>query len=52
VCSSDLLPLAGRSFQSKQLASVGDSEIGQIIGEYTLEMMNENAHGVISGLAA
>jgi len=29
----NVLPLAGRSFQSKQLASVGDSEIGQIIGE-------------------
>lgn len=47
-----VLPLAGRSFQFKRLASSGDSEVGQVIGEYTLELMNENAHGVITGLAA
>ena len=47
-----VLPLAGRSFHFKRLASSGDSEVGQVIGEYTLELMNENAHGVISGLAA
>jgi len=45
-----VLPLAGRSFQFKRLAAGGDSESGQVIGEYTLEMRNENAHGVISGL--
>ncbi len=48
----DVLPLSGRSFHFKQLASGGDSEIGQLIGEYTLEMRNENAHGVIRGLGA
>ena len=48
----NVLPLAGRSFQFKRLASNGDSEVGQVIGEYTLEVMNENAHGVVRGLAA
>lgn len=47
----DVLPLNGRSFHYKPLASSGDSEVGQLIGEYTLEMRNENAHGVITGLA-
>lgn len=47
----DVLPLAGRSFHFKKLASHGDSEAGQVIGEYTLEFRNENAHGVITGLA-
>ena len=27
----------------------GDRESGQLIGEYTLELRNENAHGMISG---
>lgn len=49
---ASVLPLAGRSFAFKRLASSGDSEVGQVIGEYTLELMNENAHGVIRGLAA
>lgn len=44
-------PLQGRSFHYKPLAATGDSIAGQVIGEYTLEMKNENAHGVISGLA-
>ena len=46
----DALPLAGRSFQFKPLASQGDREMGQLIGEYTLETRNENAHGVITNL--
>lgn len=46
----DVLPLAGRSFQYRPLAAVGDRETGQLIGEYTLELRNENAHGVIRGL--
>lgn len=44
----DVLPLAGRSFQFKKLASTGDSETGMVLGEYTLEMRNESAHGLIS----
>lgn len=46
----DVLPLAGRSFHYKPLSSRGDSEVGELIGEYTLEMRNENAHGVLQGL--
>jgi len=48
----DVLPLAGRSFQYKPLAATGDSESGQVLGEYTLEMRNENAHGLIRNLAS
>lgn len=47
-----VLPLVNRSFQFKKLASAGDSEIGQLIGEYTLELRNESAHGLIRGLAS
>ena len=45
-----VLPLQGRSFHYKPLAATGDSVTGQVIGEYTLEFKNENAHGVLSGL--
>jgi len=48
---ASVLPLAARSFQFKRLASVGDAEVGQVVGEYTLELMNEAAHGVIRSLA-
>src|SRR5438105_5877563 len=47
----DVLPLAGRSFHFRPLASTGDRDSGQMIGEYTLELRNENAHGYISGLS-
>ncbi len=47
----EVLPLAGRSFHFKPLASGGDYECGQIIGEYTLEMRNEEAHGCLRGLS-
>ena len=47
----DVLPLTGRSFHYKPLAATGDSEMGQVIGEYTLELRNENAHGLIRNLA-
>lgn len=46
-----VLPLAFRSFHYKPLAATGDSEVGMVLGEYTLEMLNENAHGLIRGLA-
>lgn len=46
-----VLPLASRSFHFKPLAPVGDYECGQLIGEYTLEMKNEMAHGFIRGLS-
>ncbi len=46
-----VMPLQGRSFHYQPLASTGDAISGQVVGEYTLEFKNENAHGVISGLA-
>jgi hypothetical protein len=46
-----VLPLAGRSFQYRPLAATGDFEKGQVLGEYTLELRNEAAHGIIRGLA-
>ena len=45
-----VMPMQGRSFQFKPLAATGDSISGQVLGEYTIEFKNENAHGVISGL--
>jgi hypothetical protein len=47
----EVVPLSARSFHYKPLATTGDRESGQLIGEYTLEMRNENAHGMINGLA-
>ena len=46
-----VLPLSGRSFGFKPLAATGDASAGQVLGEYTLEFKNENAHGLIRGLA-
>ena len=46
----NVLPLAGRSFHFKPLASGGDYECGELIGEYTLELRNEAAHGIVRGL--
>jgi hypothetical protein len=48
----NVLPLAGRSFHFKPLASSGDYECGELIGEYTLELKNEAAHGLIRGLSS
>jgi hypothetical protein len=45
-----VMPLSGRSFHFKPLAATGDSDAGQIIGEYTLEFRNENAHAVLNAL--
>jgi len=47
----NVLPLASRSFHYKPLAASGDYEAGEIIGEYTTEIRNESAHGIITGLA-
>jgi hypothetical protein len=46
-----VLPLAGRSFHFKPLASSGDYECGELIGEYTLELRNQAAHGLIRDLS-
>ncbi len=45
-----VLPLAGRSFYFKPLASSGDYECGELIGEYNVELKNEVAHGLIRDL--
>jgi hypothetical protein len=45
-----VMPLAGRSFHYKPLAATGDFVKGELIGEYTLELRNEAAHGVIRQL--
>ncbi|MHC4361535.1 MAG: SU10 major capsid protein [Planctomycetota bacterium] len=47
----NVLPLAGRSFHFKPLASGGDYECGELIGEYTAELKNEAAHGLIRDLS-
>ena len=47
----NVLPMAGRSFHFKPLASGGDYECGELIGEYTLELKNEAAHGLIRDLS-
>jgi hypothetical protein len=46
-----VMPLVGRSFGFKPLAATGDRQSGQVLGEYTLELKNENAHGLVSALA-
>jgi hypothetical protein len=47
----NVLPLSGRSFHFKPLASSGDYECGELIGEYTVELKNEAAHGIIRDLS-
>lgn len=46
-----VLPLTGHSFHFKPLTSANNHECGELIGEYTLELKNEAAHGLIHGLA-
>lgn len=46
----DVMPLSGRSFHFRKLAATGDADAGQVIGEYTLEFRNENAHALLRGL--
>lgn len=46
-----VLPLKGRSFFHKKLGDTGDNTMGQLIGEYTLELRNEAAHMRAYGLA-
>lgn len=45
-----VLPLSGRSFHYKPLAVTGDRDAGLLVGEYTVECMNENAHAIVRGL--
>ncbi|MFC1676907.1 DUF5309 family protein [Planctomycetota bacterium] len=46
----NVVPLAGRNFHFKPLSSGGDYECGELIGEYTVELKNEAAHGVLRDL--
>jgi len=46
-----VVPLAGRSFQYRSLAATGDFTSGHVLGEYTLELRNPLAHGIIRGLS-
>jgi len=46
-----VVPLKSRSFQYEGLSKGGDYARGQIVGEYTLELRNENGHGMMQGLA-
>jgi hypothetical protein len=43
-------PLQGRRFAMEKLAKTGDSDEAQIIGEYTCEFRNPEAHYRITGL--
>ncbi len=45
-----VVPLKGRSFQYEELSKGGDYVRGQVVGEYSLELRNENAHGMMNGL--
>lgn len=47
----EVMPLKGRSFHFKPLAATGDAASGMLVGEYTTEFRNENAHGVLRGLS-
>jgi hypothetical protein len=44
-------PLVDREFFHKYLGEKGDSTNGMLVGEYTLEFLQEKAHGRIKGLA-
>jgi hypothetical protein len=44
-------PLVGRDFFHKYMGEVGDSTTGTLVGEYTLELMQEKAHGRLATLA-
>lgn len=46
-----VVPLRGRSFRYEELGKGGDYVRGQIVGEYTTELRNENAHGMMQGLS-
>jgi hypothetical protein len=46
-----VMPLQGRSFHFKPLATTGDFTSGQVVGEYTVEFKNEAAHALIRGLS-
>jgi hypothetical protein len=44
-------PLIGREFFHKFLGEKGDYQTGMLVGEYTLEVQQEKAHGRLKGLS-
>jgi hypothetical protein len=46
-----IMPLRTRGFAHTFMGKTGDSTVGQIVGEYTLEFRQEKAHARIKGLA-
>jgi hypothetical protein len=46
----EVMALDGRAFGYKAMGSSGDREQGMVVGEYTVELRNELAHGVVRGL--
>ncbi|SET69077.1 hypothetical protein SAMN05216389_1214 [Oceanobacillus limi] len=44
-------PLVGREFFHKYMGEKGDYTTGTLVGEYTLEVQQEKAHGRLKGLA-
>ena len=47
----EVMPLRGRSFAYQAMGAQGDRAAGMVVGEYTLEFRNENAHGLVRGLS-
>lgn len=47
----EIKPLQGRDFSHQYLGAKGDYVEGQIVGEYTLKLVQEQAHARIKGLA-
>jgi len=47
----EVMPLRGRSFAYQAMGAQGDRATGMVVGEYTLEFRNENAHGLVRGLS-
>jgi len=39
-----------RPFPTNELAKTGDAEVTQLLAEYTLQVSNEAAHGIIADL--
>lgn len=44
-------PLQGRGFFEEKLAKSGDYIKGQIVGEYTCMVKNDNSHGLLTGVS-
>lgn len=45
-----VLPLQGKSFHFKPLKLTTNCACGEVVGEYTVELKHESAHGLITGL--